>query len=513
MKRRIPLMFITMCMLAGCSHTIPETHTTPQPPPQLGKVPPVIQPLSAGQKQAQAPESLLPVTLTVDFTPVQKSIQTALPERFTEEGHPLATDYRWRFIREGEPEVFIQDGLVKYKAVYRGEIEPTAARACRLDPLYPVIEGTGKLALREQNQGLLVTMNDPQTFISLKSESDTKCNMFNMPVKDQLAELFKQDALKQNIAQSVERAGYTIPLNLVWERLQEPIPVGTANNKLCFYGKAKDFTVGSMKGPMQQTMITGVVRQTPVALYQTPCQKGSVSPMKVNMDSTAAALQEGQAYKILLSIPVPYAVLNQQLRDQLYHQEVKLPTTFGKTLTIERVTASDVSGRTLLSVETSGNVNGTLYYWGTPQLEDNGNVIKIPDLQMANETKAALEDVNTGYWQMVDNELRPRLRQGTTIDLSQRIGNMKSALSGQHKSGGLDMDLLLARQEAGQVMSTKDAIVADVLLEGTASAVGRIPVKQASTSDVMEKPKPAMETVPADKQPPKAAHVPEEDRR
>jgi hypothetical protein len=133
---------------------------------------------------------------------------------------------------------------------------------------------------------------------------------------------------------------------------------------------------------------------------------------------------------------------------------------------------------------------------------------------MANETKAALEEVKTGYWQMVDNELRPRLRQATTIDLSQRIGNMKSALSGQHKSGGLDMDLLLARQEGGQVMSTKDALVADVMLEGTASAVGRFPVKQAATSDVMEKPKPTMETAPREQQqPPKSAHIPDEDRR
>ena len=46
--------------------------------------------------------------------------------------------------------------------------------------------------------------------------------------------------------------------------------------------------MGSMKGPVQQTTITGVVRQTPVALYQTPCQKGTVSPMKVNMDNAAA---------------------------------------------------------------------------------------------------------------------------------------------------------------------------------------------------------------------------------
>ncbi|HSC55919.1 MAG TPA: hypothetical protein VLC51_01880, partial [Nitrospira sp.] len=68
MKFRTPLVFISMCMLAGCGHTIHDTATKPQPPPQLGKTPPVIQPLSAGQKQAQAPESLLPVTLTADLT-------------------------------------------------------------------------------------------------------------------------------------------------------------------------------------------------------------------------------------------------------------------------------------------------------------------------------------------------------------------------------------------------------------------------------------------------------------
>ena len=515
MKSRTLLTYAALFVFAACSHTIPETYTKPQPPPQLGKTPPVIQPLNATQKQAQAPESLLPVTMTADFTTVQKSIQAALPERFTEENHPLGTDYRWRFIREGEPQVQIQDGLVKFQALYRGEIESKAARACRLDPIYPFLEGTGRLVLREQDQGLLVTMSDPQTTMSLKSESDTKCNMFNMPVKDQLAELIKQESVKQQLVQAVEQAGYTIPLNLIWDRLQEPLPVGSANNKLCLYGKAKDFSVGSLKGPAQNTTISGVLRQTPVALYQTPCQKATASPMKVLMDNSAAAQQEGQPYKVLLSVPVPYAVLNQQLQDRLYHQEAKLPTTFNNTMTIERVVASDVTGRTLLSVETSGDVKGTLYYWGTPQLEQDGNIITIPDLQIANETKTALEDIKAGYWQMVDAELQPRLRQASTIDLSQRIGNMKNSLSGQHKAGGVAMDLLLARQEAGQVISTKDALVADVLLEGTASAASRLPVKQASRSDVIEKPfvdKP-VDVAPAGQVPPKAARVPEEERR
>ncbi|HMI38429.1 MAG TPA: hypothetical protein VK500_00850, partial [Nitrospiraceae bacterium] len=66
-------------------------------------------------------------------------------------------------------------------------------------------------------------------------------------------------------------------------------------------------------------------------------------------------------------------------------------------------------------------------------------------------------------------------------------GSMKSVLSGQHKAGGLAIDLLMGGQEGGQVSSTKDALVADVLLEGTASATGRVPVKQQAQSEAIER--------------------------
>jgi hypothetical protein len=128
--------------------------------------------------------------------------------------------------------------------------------------------------------------------MNLKPESDTKCNMFNLPVKDQLAELFQQESVRQHIAQSLEQAGYVIPLNLIWDRLQEPMPVSSGNTKLCLYGKAKDFAIGALKGPVQNTTITGVVRQTPVALFQTPCQKPGSTPLKVHMDSAATAITE-----------------------------------------------------------------------------------------------------------------------------------------------------------------------------------------------------------------------------
>jgi hypothetical protein len=92
------------------------------------------------------------------------------------------------------------------------------------------------------------------------------------------------------------------------------------------------------------------------------------------------------------------------------------------------------------------------------------------------------------------------------------------------------MDLLLAKQEAGQVVSTKEALVADVLLEGTASAAGRLPIKQASRTDVMHPASvdsaasvdkartsdhvatPADKSATMDRQP-KEARIPEEERQ
>jgi hypothetical protein len=472
-------IYIFILTLVGCSHTIPPDTGKPQPPPQLGSSPPAIPPDAAEMKQTRAPESTLPVHVTADLSPLVRIIQAALPERFTEEDHPLGYDYMWRFVREGEPQVQIQDGIVKYRATYRGDIEAPALRACRLDPLYPVIEGTGRLSFKEQEQGLRVTLIDPRTTIELKPESDSSCNMFKIPVKDQLAEILDRDTLTQRFSQSVDRAAYILPLDLVWERLQQPISVGQANMQFCLYNQAQEFIVGSMKGSADRTTITSVTKQTPIALNQTPCPPfTAASPMKIHMDRSIVSTHDGQPYKILLTVPVPYTLLSQQLQQRLFHQEVKLPNLLGDNLLIEQVTASNGNGRTLLAINTSGNVNGTVYYWGVPRLEQDGNVISMSDIEMAAETKTALDQIKPGYWKMVDLELKPRLQKAAIIDLSPQMGTVRSALSGQHKSGWLQLDLLIARQEAGQVVSTQDALVTEVVLEGTASATGQLPIEQ-----------------------------------
>jgi hypothetical protein len=136
----------------------------------------------------------------------------------------------------------------------------------------------------------------------------------------------------------------------------------------------------------------------------------------------------------------------------------------------------------LIAVETTGGLDGTVYYWGTPQFQERGKTVRIPDLQMANESKRALDSMQMGYWQVVDRQLRERLRDAATIDLTTRVDRMKTALSGAHQSGDLKVDMLIGREQPDQVRTTKDGLVASYYLEGTATASERVALTNATPS-------------------------------
>ena len=102
---------------------------------------------------------------------------------------------------------------------------------------------------------------------------------------------------------------------------------------------------------------------------------------------------------------------------------------------------------------------------------------------------------------MVDLELRPRPQKAVTVDLSQQLENATSAIiSGQHKRGWLQLDLFVARQEPAHVTSAQNALVADVVLEGTASASGQLRIEQR-----------AQKSQPQGNQAPHATRVPDEE--
>ena len=468
----LPCLFVAV----ACSHTLPQYTAKPVPSPQYtAPAPGAIQvPVS------QLPDSTLPVTLVIDLTPLERTLQTTMPERFSEANHPLGNDYRWDFVREGEPQVSIQDGWVTIHATYRGDIEAkTALLRCRLDPVYPVLNTTGQLELGQEGGALVLSLKSPQMAIDLKPESESKCNMFNSPVKDQLAELLNRGTLVQTIKRAVDEGGFQIPLQQVWARLQAPVAVNVAtfNTQACIYGKPAEMAIGTLKGTAQRTTIPIVVKETPTATFENSCGKPSDNAMKV---TSGATLIEGQPYKVLASVTVPYSVVNQGLQEKLFHQ----PMRVGRNdMVIDQATASDFSGKVLITIRTAGDLNGTIYYWGTPRLEDEGSLLTIPDLQMASESKTMLDGIKVGYWQLVDQSLRDKIQRAARVDLSDRIAKMQSAITGTHTSGDVTMAMTMARQQPQRAYSTPGALVADILFEGTASGTAPVAMETRPTPE------------------------------
>jgi hypothetical protein len=483
-RLRRSLAALPYLLLAGaCSHTMPQYTAKPVPPPQYSA--PTLAALQT--PPSQLPDSALPVTLIIDLTPLEQTLQTTMPERFSEAGHPLQNDYRWDFVRDGIPEVTIQDGFVTIHTTYTGDIEGrTMARGCRLDPIYPVLDTTGQLDLRQEGNALVLGLKNPQTTIGLKAESESKCNMFNLPVKDQLAELLHRGTLVETVKRAVEDGGFKIPLQQVWTRLESPIAVNIVNinSQACLYGKPAEMAIGTLKGTVQRTTIPIMVKETPTAIFENSCGKPSSKSMKV---TSGSALMEGQPYKVLASIAVPYPVLEQALQEKLFHQELTFGGMMKDHLVIDQVNASDASGRTLLTIRTTGDLNGAIYYWGTPRLDGGGAVMTIPDLQMAAESKTMLDSVKVGYWQLIDEQLRDKLQTAARVDLSDRIAKMKTAMTGTHKSGDLTMDVQMARQQPQRAYSTPGALVADILFEGTATVTAPVAMESTPASGTASK--------------------------
>jgi hypothetical protein len=472
--KRVIALLLCLFVAVACSHTIPPYTAKPVPPPQF--TPPT--PGAIEVPVVQLPDSALPVTLVLDLTSLEQTLQASMPEHFSEAFHPLRNDYRWDFVREAEPQVSIQDGWVTIHSTYRGNIEAkTALRGCRLDPIYPILHTTGQLELGQVGGALVLGLKSPQMDIDLKPESESKCNMFNIPVKDQLAELLNTPKLVENMTRAVDEAGFEIPLEQVWTRLQEPVAVNVVkfNTQACIYGKPTEMAIGTLQGNVQRTTIPIVVNETPTARFENSCGKPSSEAMKI---TSGAALLEGKPYKVLASVSVPYSEVNQGLQERLVHQPMKGGNV---DMVIDKATASDSSGKVLLTINTTGDLNGPIYYWGTPRLEGEGSVLTMSDLQMASESKTMLDDIKTGYWQTVDQQLRDKLQTATRVDLSDRIEKMISAITGTHPSGDVTREMTIAQQQPQRAYSIPGALVADILLEGTANVTAPLAMETRTT--------------------------------
>ncbi len=467
----VPAFAAVLLTGAACSHSIPRSASKPVPPPITSTVPSFT---AMANEESRAPISQMPVQVKTDLMPIHTAIRKSVPDRLTEAGHPLEQEFRWTFVKNGEPQVHIQDGLVVIQTEYKGDIEARgSSRGCRLDPVYATLDASGQLQLVQNRDTLSFAFDPTHLTVTGKPESDARCNMFNVAVAEQLPELFGLMHIKTALAEAVHPQVFSIPFQRMWDHLEGPLsmPVASLNTRACLYGNPREMVMSQQKGTVRDTVITGTAKQMPVITYEPTCPEAAPTVALVNSGPPAS---ENTPYTILAKIPVSYQQVSHQLQGKLFHQIVYLDSTASESAVIEKVSAADANGRVLLTVETIGDLKGTLYYWGTPRLDDAGRTLTIPDLQMAHESKTAIDSIRLGYWQSVDRELQPKLRQAFVVDLSNHVDRLKQTITGSHRSGDLTMDILVTRQQPDQVRSSAQGITISILLEGTATAAGQL---------------------------------------
>ena len=474
----LPALCAVLLLGNACSHSIPQSTSKPVPPPITSAVPSFA---AMAKEESRAPLSQMPFQVKTDLTPIQTAIRDAIPERITEAGHPLGQEFRWTFARSGPPQVHIQDGLVAIQAEYKGEIESRgSSRACRLDPVFATLDVTGKLALLQESESVSFGFDPTHLAVRTKPESDARCNMFNVPVTDQAPDLFGLPEIKIALTDAVHADAFAIPLQRLWDDLDGPLSLSmaTLNTHACLYGNPREMILGQQKGTTQDTVILGSAKQMPFITYEPTCTEAAPTVALVNSGPLSAV---NKPYTMLARVPFSYQQLSHQLQSKLFHQTVVLDSTASDRAVIEQVSAADASGRVLVTVELSGDLKGTIYYWGTPRLDDGGRSLSVPDLQMANESKSAIDSIRIGYWQLVDRELNQKLRQAMAVDISAQVDRLKQTLTGTHRSGGVTMDILVTRQLPDQVRSSPQGLTVIILLEGTANATGRVTLEGQRT--------------------------------
>lgn len=480
----VPALAAVLLAGAACSHTIPQAASKPVPPPITSAVPSFT---AMAKEETRAPLSQMPVRIKTDLTPIQSAIRKALPDRLTETGHPLEQEFRWTFVRTGEPSIHIQDELVVIQADYKGDIEARgSSRGCRLDPISATLDATGTLRLAQNRDTVSFTFDPRQVSVTTKPESDARCNMFNVSVNEQLPELFGLSQITTTLAEAVRPEAFSIPFQRIWDNLEGPVsmPVASLNTRACLYGNPREMLLSQQKGTLRDTVITGTAKQMPLVTYEPTCPEAAPTVALVN---SGPASPENTPYVMLAKIPISYPQVTHHLQNKLFHQTIFLDSTANESAVIEQVSATDANGRVLVTIETAGDLKGTVYYWGTPRLDETGRTLMIPDLQMANESRTAIDSIRVGLWQTVDRELQPKLRQAMAIDLSNHVDRLKQTVTGSHRSGDLTMDILVTRQQPDQVRSSPQGITVSILLEGTATATGHMTLQGQPPQAMLER--------------------------
>lgn len=137
-------------------------------------------------------------------------------------------------------------------------------------------------------------------------------------------------------------------------------------------------------------------------------------------------------FEVQTAVAIPYTELTQLLKPHLVGKR------FGNAdhgVVVDKVEAGDTNGRTLVHLVVHGSLDGDIYLWGTPTLvEEKGRfILKMPDLQVAAESKSILQNIGLALWNAVGGGLQGVLSEKLRMDVTDKLTEARKAMTTRHE--------------------------------------------------------------------------------
>ena len=156
------------------------------------------------------------------------------------------------------------------------------------------------------------------------------------------------------------------------------------------------------------------------------CPSGGSPPLQ-SLTVRQEAL--GEEFGVQVAVAVPATDLTQLLRPQLVGKRLG---SSAQSLLVQGVEVGDASGRVLLRLDVAGIYTGSLFLWGTPQLQTEGGrqILHVPDLQVATESTSRLQDLKVSLYELIEGNLADKVRPHLRLDVTERLTAVQQSLSG-----------------------------------------------------------------------------------
>jgi Domain of unknown function (DUF4403) len=451
------LLWLSFALIGyGQTHRIPPLPHEPVPPPAAPPPP--------------TGESHVRMNVDVDRNKVTAVAATAFPRNVGWENN----DVKVTFQLESGPTAYIYPpqgndpahlGIV---ATYTGDVETKSfAFGCHLHLVHPFPYIRIYPGLEQVGNTWNIGAADVKAQIGLRQDSDVTClgGPFSRNVEPQVLNALNGSAQFSQVIQSLtDKVRIREHYIQGWIDFAAPqaFSTGSANELLCVYPRISSIATGPVKPKGNSAEMVVSFEMSPITQLAASCPAGVTQPIDLKPGTTDLA----PGVDLHATLPMLYSDLSPKMEAKL--TGISRLQLESRPFQVTKASVKDARGRVLVALDLAGQIDGRAYFWGTPGLNAANSAIVFPDLQLADESRNAIESLKPGLANLFVNAVRDRVIQASEIDISEAVAKVQRALDGTHPDQKTSLNIQLSAADPESVYSTPAAIFVGLHIAGSA---------------------------------------------